>query len=828
MTTTTNISSDSFSYASPKTLVPQTTCNICKRLLYSFEEILVCRVCHDLYHWRCVKPETISYYGENENYICDKCMDGTTTTNSSHRITNGGIKIKSPDSIVTDYRDFASIPSKINTTETNVHNTIRYFEEKQQQSQINKTTKVSELDGYLPSQTNEREYHQRNGQYNDGSRTTRRIQQQKQNGIESDNENDTSEMFQANYQYTPLKEYAAMRSSQTTNDKNTNGYRNSPLNKDRFQTTSRYGGGLRYSNHGYDPIVSRLVEAPLSDSMHFTSPTLDNLSAHNCQQHFISTTNLNITEKEFRRQQQQQQQQKHQEQSSLINAAPYVSRIRDDDSSVYKSPTQEQQQDYYSTVGSDSGIVMAHSNYQQQSDENQLVERKLTTLVQQLGKQLENDAQKINEKLELKLKKLEDMINQQTYIIRQQDEVIERLKSKILKIETERDHFRDRLYVHEQREQDEKKNLTTNEKNNLYDQHDNNEQDNQSNRKLSDASTTLTDNMKSSTKKTAAPRAGHQWSTTNKENEPTRAKPMKDISNKRSRVASESSSVPSGPSTETPAASSRLDNIIHQSNGGDLTHRSSSSYSLAQVRHQNRKQNLEPISMEQQQVVSSVHSDNKTDTIIQKQSNSTSSSNSSSPRNQPFRKTNITPTNNTTKTNENSNIHRSFESLQNINKNNQSLRSANRTSSLEFGARPVQYDDPGSIYMTPVEGNQSATQMNGLVKGWLRKQNRDSFLKRIERYYCVLTEDALLIYRHENDRMPHKAIGLKDAKVYLYDDSKHGPSLELTWTTRSNDMKHYHLYASNSQEADQWVTGIQTVIENTQKNNHWRPYRLST
>ncbi|CAF4872772.1 unnamed protein product, partial [Rotaria sp. Silwood2] len=42
---------------------------------------------------------------------------------------------------------------------------------------------------------------------------------------------------------------------------------------------------------------------------------------------------------------------------------------------------------------------------------------------------------------ESKLKKLEDMINQQTYIIRQQDEVIERLKSKILKIETERDHF---------------------------------------------------------------------------------------------------------------------------------------------------------------------------------------------------------------------------------------------------------------------------------------------------------------------------------------------------------------------------------------------------
>jgi hypothetical protein len=32
-------------------------------------------------------------------------------------------------------------------------------------------------------------------------------------------------MFQANYQYTPLKEYAAMRSNRTTNDTNNiNGY----------------------------------------------------------------------------------------------------------------------------------------------------------------------------------------------------------------------------------------------------------------------------------------------------------------------------------------------------------------------------------------------------------------------------------------------------------------------------------------------------------------------------------------------------------------------------------------------------------------------------
>ena len=96
----------------------------------------------------------------NEKYVCDKCNDGTIT-NSSNRLTNGGIKIKSTDSIETDYRDFTGVPSKTNSTETNVVNTIRYFEEKQQQVQPNRITKLSELDSYLPTQTNGIEYHHR-------------------------------------------------------------------------------------------------------------------------------------------------------------------------------------------------------------------------------------------------------------------------------------------------------------------------------------------------------------------------------------------------------------------------------------------------------------------------------------------------------------------------------------------------------------------------------------------------------------------------------------------------------------------------------------------
>jgi hypothetical protein len=60
------------------------------------------------------------------------------------------------------------------------------------------------------------------GQYTDDN-IIRRIEQQ--NGIETDDGNITTEMFQANYQYTPLKEYAAMKNDRTTTDTNTNGYR---------------------------------------------------------------------------------------------------------------------------------------------------------------------------------------------------------------------------------------------------------------------------------------------------------------------------------------------------------------------------------------------------------------------------------------------------------------------------------------------------------------------------------------------------------------------------------------------------------------------------
>lgn len=54
------------------------------------------------------------------------------------------------------------------------------------------------------------------GQYSDETKTHRRS-----DAFETDDENTTTGTFQANYQYTPLKEYAATKNDLTTS----NGYR---------------------------------------------------------------------------------------------------------------------------------------------------------------------------------------------------------------------------------------------------------------------------------------------------------------------------------------------------------------------------------------------------------------------------------------------------------------------------------------------------------------------------------------------------------------------------------------------------------------------------
>ncbi|CAF3962305.1 unnamed protein product [Adineta steineri] len=815
MTTSSKVLSTNLSdISSIKPSTPQTTCNICKRLLYSFEEILICRICDGSYHWRCVKPDMISHYGENTHFVCDKCNDNITgtTSNSSQRQINGGVKVKSHNTSEADYRDFANLPSKLSTTstkDTSVVSAIRYFEEKQQQQIPNKTSKLNETDDHLLLQTN--------GQFTDDGKTIRRIQQQQQQNLHNDDENTSIGMIQANYQYTPLKEYAAMRNGgRTINDINTTSYQNaSSTNSDR-QFSSQYNSSTRYTNHGF--------ETP--PSTHFTSPTIDNISIHNRQQqHFITTTNLNVNDKT-----------PHHQQNEYKTSSTYVSPIHGNESITFK-PTY-QQTDRYSTVGSDSGIVMINPNPQQQqaTDDNQIIEKKLTNLVQKIGRQLETDAQKLSDKLELKLKNLENMIHQQTYIIRQQDEVIERLKSKILKIETERDHFRERLSIHEQREQDDKKYLQEESNDHKALEQDDQQQtsyDVSGERKYSNSSSVITDNSRRSSKKTPAPRVDQQAPIINNEPNSTLGKLIKSIPcNSQERPVSGNSSpsiaaklAAAVPLTEKPAAASRLDNIIHQNNS------SGTYYNVGETHETDPK----PNSIEH--IVTKVHHNDEysksyqiSEPKLQRSASLSSSSSSTvSMPNHTEIQYGLPTTNHVALTNRNSSLHRSLEVIpRKTSQNEQVLKPANKTASLEFGARPVRYDESTSIYVTPQEATHPASEYENVVKGWLRKQNRDSFFKRIERYYCVLSKNTLLLHKHDLDRTPHKAINLKGAKILYYEDPKYGPSLELTWSNRQNSAKHYHLYARDAQEAQQWVTGIQTAINNSDEKNKWQRYHLIT
>ncbi|CAF1400078.1 unnamed protein product [Adineta steineri] len=822
-----NSSTNSFGFSSSKILASQSTCNICKRPFNDYEELVRCSNCQSSSHQRCVESKTTTYDDDIDNYVCDKCNNDT--------ITNSSQQLKATNSLDKNYRDFAAIPSKTLSTETNVGNAIRYFERKQQEAVTpTTTTQLNELDRYLPPNINEIEYQHHNGQDKSDSRTSQRIQQQ-HNDIGSDEENDSSAMFQANYQYTPLKEYAAMRNNRLTSDHTVLNYQTSPSD---HQITSRYGGGLQYTNHGYDPTVSRLVEPPSSASIHIISPTMNHLSNQNHQRNFITTTNLHINEIAPPRQQQPSP--PPPPLTSPSQSTPYSSQVHDTDTPIVVSPPHQHQNDRHSTVGSDSGIIITNPNTQK-SKENPDVEKKLTSLIQQLGKQLENDAQKINGKLELKLKNLENMIHQQTHIIQRQDEVIERLKNKILEIETDRNQYHEKLLEHEQNET---KTFIPNENGRTLTQDSTVTQSTESTRKYSITSTLTSDSNKKPIKKVPAPRIGHQWSATSDEIKPTVSKLITNTSTNRQRIPSDSSSVPSTidkvtsvPLVESSAASSRLDNIIHPPDTKDVNSSLSSNYSLAQVRRQDRPQNVEPISMAQQQVITSVHheaSDDDDDKSVDapKPKRFDSSTSSSSSSTQPISTSNTTrqpppATTTTSAVNRNANVHRSFESLQAVYSNDQQSNVNNRTNSLEFDTKPVQYNDSkSSIYITPVEASQPAIQANSIVKGWLRKQNRDSFLKRIERYYCILTNDALLMHRNEHDRTPVKAINLKGAKVHYYDDARHGPSLELSWSSQLNDTKHYHFYAPNPQEAEQWVSGIQTTINNVNSKNQWEKYRL--
>ena len=172
---TTTGQSNSLDLSSPKTSTSDATCNICKRLLYPFEEVLRCewaicfcsidevhlvlgRICSGAYHWRCLKPQRVSRYGQNENYVCANCSDGvTTTTNSSYRSSNG---LNQTESFETNERDLNDGALRRTSEET-----FRHYENTPSLL-TSKTTHRTEFDDYSSLPTNGNHYQHQNSKIN--------------------------------------------------------------------------------------------------------------------------------------------------------------------------------------------------------------------------------------------------------------------------------------------------------------------------------------------------------------------------------------------------------------------------------------------------------------------------------------------------------------------------------------------------------------------------------------------------------------------------------------------------------------------------------------
>lgn len=119
-----------------------------------FFHIRVGRICYGAYHWRCLKPQRVSRYGQNENYVCANCSEGgtTTTLNSSHRSSNG---LNQTESFETHERDYDDGMTR--KTSEDIH---RPYEE----NPINQRT---DFDDYSPSKTNGIHYQHQNSKINE-------------------------------------------------------------------------------------------------------------------------------------------------------------------------------------------------------------------------------------------------------------------------------------------------------------------------------------------------------------------------------------------------------------------------------------------------------------------------------------------------------------------------------------------------------------------------------------------------------------------------------------------------------------------------------------
>ncbi|CAF0816772.1 unnamed protein product [Didymodactylos carnosus] len=928
-TGTTNMSTaTSDYYIAPPSLniLSDQSCSFCSRPLYSFEQVLICNLCHSAYHWRCVKPD-LSYYGDDEIFTCQDCTvkdagrtsityksSHNTTTNalrkqhddqrySSPRTTLGtGIKIKSPESD-TDYKEFVGAPNNKKASAANsVTDAVKYFEEKQlnvyepQQKQQHrsyddlskkynhyheqqpysngysyssseKNTSIENLaknvaqssilesytqlrnnshnDDKIPQYrtiTNESEMYNGKGKnYTDGVdglnvQKHRPLYDDYDDEVDNENysrrrdlynfekENDEAATFRAKYQYTPLQDYAKNLDEDTNIESSAlaamAGAAHS-LSSTTNETAVRYPT-YNSSSHEYNPVMTRLVDLPVLPS----TSSVDKISKHNQPQIYVSATNvsLNGTNDQNRIEnirsmpisKYDTNSSYHRQQNINSNSNTALSAL------VRSTPLVGGGDQASSIVDSDSAlgtIVSVNGNGDQG-----VMERKLSDMLSKLGKQLETESQLVNAKLEQKLKNLEEMINQQTYIIRRQDEVIERLKTKISRIETERDSFRDKLnerdgYGSADRGQHDKSSndsisITTESQKTspFYDRDLRNklqdpksvENDYQTidhrlgissvdnfGSSVYDKKATVADTQhgRLSAKKPAPVATKQEWLTRNESSEKLHNGSEEQIGSVK---------------VQKQKPEQRLKNLITHDNDSLSSHTKDnwqssekSEYNRAVIHE--KPDNREPISV--QQVLTSIHHADSTgphqDESRRSRQNTESSTTSEV--------VNIQSKNDRLNQ-RTSNLRRSFDSIPQQQQLAKIDKYQEKTRSLEFGTRPMMNDE--SIYVRVDQ--QPASRYSHALQGYLQRKNLDSFFKRTERYYCVLSNEVLLLYKRETDRAQHKALMLRGARATPFDDPKYIHAFELTWTNMEKP-KRYHFYAQKAEDVTKWCEQINEV-----------------
>ena len=165
------------------------------------------------------------------------------------------------------------------------------------------------------------------------------------------------------------------------------------------------------------------------------------------------------------------------------------------------------------------------------------------------------------------------------------------------------------------------------------------------------------------------------------------------------------------PIIETSAATNRLNTIIHQSETKPSSNFSTKTSSTIELRSNERKYSEDPISSSHDEVITITQQDDyqhsRTRSLTRSASSSSTSSSSGSalsisPSNEkpaPATPINIiTTTVNPTANPRQRNVHGSYESLPQNYGRNEGLRANAKTASLDFGMKPVQYDDAGKMF----------------------------------------------------------------------------------------------------------------------------------